>query len=67
VLIAFVCFYKSALRSKVKTYFVAIRQNLFGKPEQILGKQHETFGLSVNVQPPNIKAVELAGDAKFSN
>jgi hypothetical protein len=40
---------------------------LFGKPEQILGKQHETFGLSVNVQPPNIKAVELAGDAKFSN
>jgi flagella basal body P-ring formation protein FlgA len=26
------------LRNKVKTYFVAIRQKLFGFPEQLLGK-----------------------------
>ncbi len=66
MLIAFACFGKSALRSKVKTYFVAIRQNLFGKPEQILGKKHEKSALSVIFQPPRVEAVELVGYAKRS-
>jgi hypothetical protein len=29
------------LRNKVNPYFVASRQNLCGKPEQILDKKHE--------------------------
>ena len=66
MLIMVTCFGKRVLRSKVKTYFAAIRQNLFGKPEQILGKKHEKSALSVIFQPPRVEAVELVGYAKRS-
>jgi hypothetical protein len=54
------------LRRKGTTYFAAIRQNLFGKPEQILGKKHEKSAVSAIFQPPKVETVELVGYAKRS-
>jgi hypothetical protein len=54
------------LHNKLKTYFVVTRQNLLGKPEQVLGKKHEKSPLPVILQLPKIEAVELAGYAKSS-
>lgn len=54
----------SALRNKAKTYLVAIRQSLFGKPEQILDKKHEKSAFSAIFQPPKIETVKCVGYAK---
>jgi hypothetical protein len=34
------------LHNKLKTYFAVTRQNLLGKPEQVLGKKHEKIPIA---------------------